>query len=486
MNAMSDRLPHTLLIRDASLLDRSVADVRVADGRIVKIGHALGGTAEMVIDAAGGLLLPGLHDHHIHIAATAASLASVRCGPPDVIDDAQLAAALGVAGEGWLRGIGYHESVAGAIDRHWLDRVASDRPVRVQHRSGRMWVFNTAGLERLLAAGLAPPPGLERVQGAWTGRLFDEDGWARRALNGELPDFTAVGSALARLGVTGVTEMSPANDDAVAAHFVAQRRSGALPQRVLLAGRPDLGRDGFDPTIGLGAVKLHLHEAHLPDFDATVALIGAAHRSGRVVAVHCVTLVELVFTLAAIREAGAVAGDRIEHGSIAPDAQIAEIAALGLALVVQPHFVAERGDAYLADIPASDWPHLYRLQAFALAGVTMAGGSDAPFGAPDPWAAMSAAVSRRTADGRPIGPAEALTPEQALALFLRDPVDLPRLRTIEVGARADMCLLAEPWSRARYRLSADDVRATIIDGRLAYRRIDTTPVRRILRIDAPV
>lgn len=431
-------------------------------------------TSYPVIKARGGLLLPGLHDHHIHVSAMAAARASVRCGPPDVTDAEGLAAALAVPGEGWLRGIGYHESVAGLPDRAWLDRVTGDRPARIQHRGGRMWIFNSAGLDRLLASGLEPPAGLDRA----TGRLFDADAWMRRALGGEQPSLGPVGAELARLGITGVTEISPANDAAVAAHFAAERRADALPQRVLMAGKPELGEAPLDPAIRLGPVKLHLHEAHLPDFDATVATVRAAHDGDRAVAVHCVTLTELVFTLAAIREAGAMPGDRIEHASIAPDEQVAEIAALGLAVVAQPHFVAERGDAYRADIPEEDWPHLYRLRAFRDAGVVLAGGSDAPFGRPDPWAAMAAAVSRRTASGQAIGAREALTPEEALDLFLADPVDLGRSRTVEVGAIADLCLISQPWSTARERLSADFVGATIIGGRVVHQRVDEAPAQR--------
>lgn len=462
-----------VLIRAAELPGGRVADVRLEAGRIAGIGHFPEDIAATVIDAAGGLLLPGLHDHHIHVAATAAAMASVRCGPPDVADEAALVAALGAPGDGWLRGIGYHDGVAGAIDRAWLDRAAPARPVRVQHRSGRLWLFNSAGLDALLSSGVSPPAALDRA----SGRLFDDDAWLRRALGGRLPRFAAVGEALARVGVTGITEISPANDDAVAAHFAAEHAAGALPQRIVLAGRPELG-DDFGPAVRRGAVKLHLHEAHLPAFDAVVASVRAAHTAGRAVAVHCVTLVELVFTLAALREAGAVPGDRIEHASIAPDEQVAEIAALGLAVVAQPHFVAERGDAYLADVPAADWPWLYRLRAFAKAGVVLAGGSDAPFGAADPWAAIAAAVSRRTLGGTTLGAAEALMPEAALALFLADPLDLGRTRGVAVGEPADLCLLSQPWRTARKALSAGLVRATIIGGRLVDDRVDQAPLER--------
>jgi predicted amidohydrolase YtcJ len=239
-----------------------------------------------------------------------------------------------------------------------------------------------------------------------------------------------------------------------------------LPQRVLLAGQLALGQARLDPALTLGPVKLHLHEAQLPDFDAAVALMRAAHDRGRVVAVHCVTLTELVFTLATLREAGVRRGDRIEHASVTPDEQLTEMAELGLAVVVQPNFVAERGDEYLADIAQEEWSNLYRLRAFAQAGVTMAGGSDTPFGAADPWAAMAAAVARRTRQGKLLGAGERLTPEAALALFLADPVKLDRTRCIEPGTSADLCLLARPWREARELLSAGLVKATIIGGQI--------------------
>jgi len=466
-------MPGALLIRRAELLDGRIVDLRIRDDRIAEIGVFGGGEDEQVIEAGGGVLLPGLHDHHVHVAATAAALDSVKCGPPEITDEAGLAAVLGRPGKGWLRGIGYHESVTGRlIDRRWLDGAAPHRPVRVQHRTGRLWVFNSAGLALLRAAGLPLPEGLD----AASGQLFDDDGWLRRALGGTPPSFAVVGAEYARFGVTGVSEMSPGNGPAEAAHFAREQARGALPQRVLLAGKLALGESGFGPALALGAVKIHLHEAQLPDFDEVVASMRAAHGQDRVVAVHCVTVTELVFTLAALREAGVRRGDRIEHASVTPDEQLREMAELGLAVVVQPHFVAERGDEYLADIAPEEWPHLYRLRAFHAAGATMAGGSDTPFGAADPWAAMAAAVSRRTRRGQMLGPGEALSPEEALDLFLADPVELGRIRKIEVGAPADLTLLAKPWRAARERLSADLVKASLIGGRLVYNRVDQPPV----------
>ncbi|MCM3923690.1 amidohydrolase family protein, partial [Frankia sp. AiPs1] len=155
-----------------------VADVRLLGGRIVEVSaEPLRPRAgEHVLDAAGGALLPGLHDHHVHLLSLAASASSVRVGPPEIVDEAGLRAALRAApGTGparWVRAVGYHPSVAGDLDRRALDALVPDRPVRVQHRGGALWVFNSPAL-RLAGIDGCDLPGVERDgTGAPTGRLW--------------------------------------------------------------------------------------------------------------------------------------------------------------------------------------------------------------------------------------------------------------------------------------------------------------------------
>ena len=117
--------------------------------------------------------------------------------------------------------------------------IASSRTARsaCSTAPGRMWFFNSAGLERYSLIAHAPP-GLEREGDRYTGRLFDEDLWLQQALGSEPPSFAQVGRMLAQMGVTGLTEMSPGNDALIGAHFIKETSSQALPQRVLLAGQP--------------------------------------------------------------------------------------------------------------------------------------------------------------------------------------------------------------------------------------------------------
>jgi len=66
-----------LLLREVEVRPGIIGDVRVRDAKIAEIGTALAGHGEQVVSGAGGALLPGLHDHHCHLLATAAAARSV-------------------------------------------------------------------------------------------------------------------------------------------------------------------------------------------------------------------------------------------------------------------------------------------------------------------------------------------------------------------------------------------------------------------------
>ena len=116
-----------MLIRCAEVEGR-ICDVRVADGRIKTIaGRVAPHAGEGTIDAQGGALFPGLHDHHIHLLALAAALESVACGPPSILDRAALATALGSATGAFLRGVGYtNRSPVHSIEPNWMPWSPSD------------------------------------------------------------------------------------------------------------------------------------------------------------------------------------------------------------------------------------------------------------------------------------------------------------------------------------------------------------------------
>lgn len=458
------------------MVDGELVDVRVAQGVVDAIGRRLPTTGvDEVIDGRRRPLIPGLHDHHIHLMATAAATRSVPVGPADVADAAGLAGALRSAMDhagpgGWVRATGYHDSVAGPLDRWTLDAMVGDHPVRVQHRSGAMWVLSSAAC-REVELGDAAPAGAELDGDAQpTGRLFRLDGWLRDRLPpAPVPDLPALAGRLNRLGVTGVTDASPIEST----HDLAALVPATGTLHVQATGGPALTQAAFPDGLIRGPVKVVLDDHDLPALDDLVKWFDQAHRNQRAVAVHCVTRLSLVLALAAWDEAGARVGDRVEHGSVIPPALFARLADLGLIVVTQPGFVAERGDQYLADVDPADIGDLYRCRTLLEAGVAVVGSTDAPCSSPDPWAAMRAAADRQTPSGRVLGSAERVGTEQALGLFLAPLTDPggPR-RRVAAGCPADLALLSAPPTEVLAKPTMPPVALTLVDGQIAWRAED--------------
>ncbi len=395
-----------ILIRDVNIEGRAV-DIRVREGLIVEIGGGLEPQGEVLLSGSGAIAIPGLHDHHIHLRSAVAARHSVSCGPPSIQNAADLITALNCApGSGWIRGIGYHESVAGEIDRHWLDREGPDRPIRIQHRSGRLWHLNSQACDQISGA-----PG--------DGRWLDSDA----ALSGALPrgahDCAPLVRQLLDWGITGVTDATPRNDDAEAARLARD----VAPLRLIAMGNEERT---------CAPLKIHEHEYNLPSLESLARRIRGAHEAGRTVAIHCVTLAELMLALAAWDEVGAHQGDRIEHGAIIPEHAITRICDHSLAIVTQPLFPVARAAIYARDVDPRDRPDLWRLRSLIEAGVTVAAGSDAPFESANPWEGIRAAT---------LCEKEGITEHVALALYLRDSHDLVRTRRLKAGAPADFVLL---------------------------------------------
>ena len=460
-----------LLLRDVAVNDRRL-DVLVVDEVIREVGQSLRPLGNPhVIDGEGGALIPGLHDHHVHLLAAAAARASVAVGPAEAHGLDGVAALLrkadaSLAPGQWVRAVGYHDTVAGTLDRYTLDALVPHRPVRVQHRSGAEWILNTAAIDSLELEATSHAGAERDHNGHLTGRFHRADEWLTSRWPGLGPlDLVGIGAELASNGITGVTDATPFRS-VEGLHAIADAAaSGALPQRIMAMGGVDIAGSPFAAPLAQGPVKLVIDDAHYPSLDILQASISRAHAHCRPVAIHCVTRASLVLALAAWESAGSRDGDRIEHGSVIPPEVFQAVARLGLTVVTQPAFVSERGDQYVTDVDPADLPHLYRCRSLREAGIPVAASSDAPYTRTDPWAAMRAAATRRTAAGRVVGPLEAVSPLEALQMYLGHP-DRPggEPRRVAVGAPADLCLLDGPLPTEVHHLRADRVGTTIVAG----------------------
>jgi predicted amidohydrolase YtcJ len=372
--------------------------------------------------------------------------------------------------------VGYHESVAGELDRWQLDEWLPDRPVKIQHRSGKLWIVNSLAARYLALDAHAHLAGVELDHsGRPNGRLFRLDDWMREQQSkvspDDFPSLSGISRQLASYGVTGVTDASPDNSAGTLHRLARAATAGELLQAVRVMGAEDLPPFALGAQLECGERKVMLDEDALPDWDALCDVFRRSHQQGRAVAVHCVTAAELVLTLSALREVGPLRGDRIEHASLVPREVLPLLREVGVRVVTQPGFIYERGDQYAQEIDPADHNNLYRCRALLAQGIPLAGSTDAPYGDPDPWAAMRAAVQRNSRSGTCLGAGENLSPEQALALFT-SAADDPggASRAVSPGGAADLCLLSRRWEDARLSLRSEDVRATIRCGELIYLR----------------
>jgi predicted amidohydrolase YtcJ len=464
-------------------------DLIVEQGVVQNIGHGLDrplGIEEY--DADGRWAIPGLWDHHVHLAQWTAhgqrlDLAGSE-SPEHVVARVRdhLAEHPGpLVGCGHRLGLWQTEPTVAA-----LDAVAPDVPVVLIAGDGHHAWLNSRALERL---GLPPRPGA----------VFENE-WYEANTRIDLvlePDVSpaAYRRALDRaaaLGITGIVDLergqTPADweprespvrvrvstyADGLDATIAAGRRTGdPIPgsSHLVTMGPLKIISDGSLNTRtawcceeyadGSGAGAPNQTEAEL------AGLLDLAHGHGLEVATHAIGDLALRAALAAYDVTGAAGS--IEHAQLVTRDAVTTMARLGLRASVQPaHLLDDR------DVTELIWPdRADRSFAFRWMlddGVRLALGSDAPVSPLDPWLAIAAAVHRSADDRPPWHPEQALTAREALA------ASVDGQGSVHAGMPADLVLLdADPLAEhpdtaaAGSALRTMPVAMTFVAGETAY------------------
>ncbi len=471
-----------VLIERARLREGRLVDVVLKDGVIAEIGQAASrsSAADLLpestqrIDAQGGLLLPGLVDHHIHLFATARALQSVALDDSSRWSEDDLIAALTTALQQGqpLRGVNLSAERFPQIDASWLDQLSNKVAIRLQDRTGQLWIYNSTALAEIKALDQEWPVGTEMdQQGRPNGRFWHLGGWLSEQRQNTFPDLSVLSNLLASWGITAVTDAGVHNDQTVWWALRQAQRLGQLKQRLRVMGCHQLHRVAVDEPewCALGPVKIYLRESALPDGNTLVGQIADAHATGRAVAFHCVTRVELWVAIDALRQVGVIDGDRIEHASLVDDDALSELTTLGIRVVTQPQFLWQRGDRYCEQLQVEDLDILYRGQSWLKRGIPVSWGSDAPYGDSNPWLAMQAALDRTTSTGAIITTSERLRGEQLWQLLGSDTAapGAP-MQSLAVGCAADLCLLKQSIDQIQERPMTAEVLATFVAGTQIY------------------
>jgi predicted amidohydrolase YtcJ len=126
--------------------------VAITHGVVTAVGVGEPPAAREVLNAEGGLILPGFNDAHCHTMWFGLSLAEVDCksqGTLDAVYDALVERAREVGPGAWVLATGYNQE---AFDGHYpdiqiLDRLLPENPLFLRHTSGHACIVNTAALK---------------------------------------------------------------------------------------------------------------------------------------------------------------------------------------------------------------------------------------------------------------------------------------------------------------------------------------------------
>jgi predicted amidohydrolase YtcJ len=429
--------------------------------------RALAGPGATVIDAGGGLVVPGFNDAHVHFLMGARYLQGLELSAETTVDGllrriAEFAARH--TGEEWLMGRGWFYGVFpnGMPDRDLLDRVVPDRPIAIEaYDSHTTWV-NTAALTRLGITDDTPDPPRGEIQrdaaGRATGILKEaamelvDQVIPPRTVAADVESLAAASNLAFRHGLTSVQEAGGGRKQFEI--YRALRASGrpmvrirlgqkmepglfmadwerrlvdyealALPQRGdpwISAGIVKAFADGvietgtavmLAPYEGFGAGQLGALGDSPWEPGELEAAVRVADSRGWQVQIHAIGDGAVRRALDAFEQVAAANGHRdrrhrIEHIETIHAADIPRFGSLRVIASMQPYHADPEPtqlDSYASKIGPERASRGWPWNSIRRAGGQLTFGSDWPIVSFDPFLGLNSAVNRTTRDGRPAG-----------------------------------------------------------------------------------
>lgn len=494
----------------------------IAVGSADEIAALIGETTN-VIDAAGGMLLPGFIDTHVHFADGGSGLASVQlrdASTPEEFADRIGEFAAGLEPGEWVQNGNWdHENWGGELpQRDWIDAVTPDNPVWINRLDGHMALANSLALE--LAGVDADTPDLSGGEvvrdesGFPTGILKDN---AMELMGEAVPDpgdallDRQVASAMLHVASNGVTTVHDmAGWDSMRAYRRARlagqmitRVYSVVPLRDWERLRDEVSESGTgDSWLKIGGLKgfmdgsLGSHTAAMlesftdapndkgfliNDLDDMRTWITGADAAGLHVIVHAIGTSAIRDLLDIYLDAVDANGARdrrfrIEHAQhIHPD-DIDRFAIQDIVAAMQPYHAIDDGRWAERIIGPERAKTTYAFRSLIDSGAHVAFGSDWSVAPATPIDGIYAAVTRRTLDGaNPDGwvPDQKVTVEQALRAYTSEAAYASfeentkgRIRT---GMLADYVLLDRDLTTIEPETIRDTrVLKTIVGGTVVY------------------
>jgi predicted amidohydrolase YtcJ len=456
------------------------AAVAVGRGRVLDLDEdalARRGPLTVVVDLAGGALLPSFGDGHAHPlwGGVELALAPVRdCTSVEQVLEAVRRFAAEHPDHAWVLGGSYDPTLAprGLFDARWLDRAVADRPVLLESSDHHCAWVNTEALRRagITSATPDPPAGavVRREDGEPLGTLVEWNAvdLVKRLVppHGEDRRLAALAASTRLLAAAGVTwAQEAALDPADLPTYVDAAAAGLLSVRVNVALRAEPGRwrgqlpvftdvresVAGSPWVSAGTVKLFAdgiveagsasllepyadapHTCGLPVWAPTelTEAVTAFDAAGFQVHIHAIGDAGIRTALDAVEQAGRVNGPRdrrsvVAHTQVVDPADLPRFAALGVVANFEPLWAClEPGmlELTLPRLGPERARSQYPMRTLEASGARLSMGSDWPVSSMVPLEGLAVAVTRQTEAGEPAGgwlAHERLDPASALAAY---------------------------------------------------------------------
>lgn len=459
------------------------------------------------VDLDGARVIPGLIDAHMHAVMLANYFPQISALPPAVNSIEELVEAVRArrAEQGpdrWVEGWGYDESLLAehrSPTRWDLDRGCADAPVCIMRTCQHIRCVNSRALEIAGITRDTPDPAggeIERDEaGEPTGVLKET---ARDLVTPFIPraseadavrNVVGLGELLASQGIVAATDMCSMDGTDTFALLSRAAREGFAqdcavytlwdyvrddPAAAFPAEELDHGRQVFKAGVKLltdGSVSgrtAWFAEPYLPapgdhgepafgmptcterDIDDAIAF---CRQAGCQLSMHAMGTRAIDRALSHVAAAGPwLSGEapsaRIEHVTAPSPEAVELIARTGTGVVTQPIFAYCEIGSYRANLGVERTRGYYPLRTFLDAGARLCISTDAPATSwanpSDPFPNILAAVTRRAFDGTDLGRDEALTVEEALALYTREAahmVGFEGLGMLRAGYKASFAVL---------------------------------------------
>jgi predicted amidohydrolase YtcJ len=242
---------------------------------------------------------------------------------------------------------------------------------------------------------------------------------------------------------------------------------GAIGGQTAAIKEPYIGTDNYG-ILYYDQSELDNMATHLDESGYQIAI----HAIGDRAVEQVVTAYEKVVD----RQHGNVKRHRMEHGSVQKPDLIRKMADLDIPVAVQPHALVELGDGVIRSYGADRLPLFCPYRTLIEAGIKVSASADAPIFELSAIKGMAASIMRTTETGSDMTPDEALTPDQALAMYSVNGAYAlgkeSQFGVIRAGKDADLVVLSHHLSKMPVEnwVQHIDVEMTIANGNIIYQR----------------